>query len=46
MMWIKVKHLLKYFASEFKMKELGEMKYFLGVEATRSKTWHLLISMK
>ncbi|CAN6689009.1 unnamed protein product [Malus baccata var. baccata] len=32
-----VQRLQKYLATEFEMKELGELKYFLGIEVARSK---------
>ncbi|XP_070669086.1 uncharacterized mitochondrial protein AtMg00810-like [Malus domestica] len=32
-----IQHLQKYLATEFEMKELGELKYFLGIEVARSK---------
>lgn len=33
----KIQRLQKYLATEFEMKELGELKYFLGIEVARSK---------
>ncbi|TQE05183.1 hypothetical protein C1H46_009162 [Malus baccata] len=32
-----IQRLQKYLATEFEMKELGELKYFLGIEVARSK---------
>ena len=39
-----IQHLQKYLATEFEMKELGELKYFLGIEVARSKHGIFLVS--
>ena len=38
--------LQQYLASEFEMKQLGDLKYFLGIKVSSIKAWYIFLSKR
>jgi hypothetical protein len=43
---VEIKNLKAFFSSQFQIKDLGPLKYFLGVEVTRSKVGIIICQQK